>query len=81
MLNDTTDMLKLRWRTAQWLLAAAEGDKRQMSALREAMRIEQIDSDDVLDEVALLQRQFGHRPIAVLRNEVTQLWLRLGGRS
>ena len=42
-------------------------------------RIEQIDSDDVLDEVALLQRQFGHRPIAALRDEVAKLWRRMNG--
>lgn len=79
-LTSTADMLTLRWRVSQWLLAVTEGDKRQAAVLREAMRVEGLDHDDVLDEIALLVRQYGHRPIAALRDEVTRLFLRLKER-
>lgn len=77
MLHSTTDMLALRWRASAWMLAAAEGDRRQAAALRDAMRVEGLEHEDVMDEITLLIRQFGHRPIAPLRDEVTRLWLKL----
>ncbi|WP_167107263.1 hypothetical protein [Mycobacterium sp. DL592] len=79
-LRNTTDLLQLRWRTAQWMLAATTGDKEQTAALCEAMRIEGVDLGDVLDETTLLIRQFGQRPTAALRDEVTRLWLKLKAR-
>lgn len=81
MLSDTTDMLGLRWRAAQWMLAAAEGDERQVRAVREAMGVEGLDIGDVRDEFALLMRQFGHRPVAALRAEVARLWVKLDERG
>ncbi|MDC8982162.1 hypothetical protein PR370_06095 [Mycobacterium marinum] len=68
------DLLHLRWRTAQLLLAAAEGQDDQVAALRWAMRVERLDSDDVRDELRLLSRQFGHRATFYLRDEVSRVW-------
>lgn len=79
-MRSTVDLLRLRWRTAQWMLAATRGDATEMAALREAMRIEGLAVGDVLDELALLLRQYAHRPPALLREEVTRLWLKLKDR-
>jgi hypothetical protein len=80
MLNNTTDLLQLRWRAAQWLLAVAYGDKPQVHALNEAMRIEGVATSDMLDELALLRSQFASRPAVYLRDEIARLWLRLKDR-
>lgn len=77
MLADTTSLLNLRWRTAQLVLASAKGDPHTVRGLRVAMRIEDINPDDVADEIRLLLHQFGHRPPAVLRDEANRLWLKL----
>lgn len=80
MLINTTDLLHLRWRSAQLLAAIASGDERQAQALLAAMRVEGIDAEDRRDEIALLLRQFGRRPIAALGVEIGRLWLKLRQR-
>ncbi|MHA7661852.1 hypothetical protein [Mycolicibacterium sp. HS_4_1] len=77
MLRSTSDMLLLRWRTAQLLRAVVHGDAEQARALREAMRIEKLDGPDISDEMSLLVRQFGHRPIWALTQECARLWLKV----
>jgi len=77
MLSSTTDLLQLRWRSAQLLAALARGDEPQAQALLAAMRVEGIDAEDRRDEMALLLRQFGRRPIAALGVEIGRLWLKL----
>lgn len=79
-MNDTTDMLALRWRAAQWLLAVSDGDGKQVAALNEAMRIEGIDQADILDELALLRDQFGRRTRVWLVEEIERLWQKLKER-
>jgi hypothetical protein len=78
--NNTTDLLNLRWRAAQWLLAVSDGDSKQVAALREAMRIEGIAQDDILDELALLREQFGRRTRVWLVEEIERLWQKLKER-
>lgn len=73
----TGDLLRLRWRAAQWLLAVSDGDTRQAAALLEAMRIEGIACVDLLDEQRLLQAEFGRRPRYWLVQEINRLWLRV----
>lgn len=79
-MNNTTDLLNLRWRAAQWLLAVSDGDSKQVAALREAMRIEGIAQDDILDELALLREQFGRRTRVWLVEEIERLWQKLKER-
>ncbi|KZS75728.1 hypothetical protein A4G26_04865 [Mycobacterium kansasii] len=77
MLSDTTDLLHLRWRSAQLLAAVTRGDDRQVQALLSAMDIEGVDPGDRRDEIALLLHEFGPRPIAALGVEIGRLWLKL----
>lgn len=77
MIRSISDMLHLRWRTAQLLRAVAQGDAEQARALRRAMRIENLDGPDMRDEMSLLIREFGHRPIWVLTQECARLWLKV----
>jgi hypothetical protein len=79
-LSSTTEMLTLRWRAAQWLLAISEDDATQVNALRGAMRIEGMDHRDILDELALLREQFARRPAIYLRQEIARLWQQLKDR-
>jgi hypothetical protein len=81
MLRSTTDLINLRWRAAQSLLAICDGDRRRQRALRWAMRVEGAADQDILDELALLREQFAGRPRIFLVAEVNRLWLRLKGRS
>jgi len=76
--NNTGDMLNLRWRAAQWLLALSDGDIKQRHALREAMRIEGLDQADILDELALLRGQFAGRKAWHLRQEIDRVARKLG---
>ncbi|QNI06502.1 hypothetical protein GAN17_09475 [Mycobacterium kubicae] len=80
MLGSTTDLLRLRWRSAQLLAAVARGDERQAKAILAAMDVEGISSADRRDETALLLGQFGRRPIAALGVEIGRLWLKLRQR-
>lgn len=80
MIRSIRDLLYLRWRTAQVLLAVADGKLEQVGALRRAMQIEGVDAADSRDEMGLLLRQFGHRPSIVLRGEVSRLWRKLTER-
>lgn len=74
------DLVLLRWRTAQWLLALADGDTAQADALVRAMRVEGVRTADVVDEFALLRAQFGHRSRWWLVEEIGRLASRLGVR-
>lgn len=80
MLSSTIDMNHLRWRSAQLLAAVAQGDMRQARAILGVMDIEGISVVDRRDEIALLLRQFGHRPAAALGVEICRLWLKLKDR-
>lgn len=77
MLTSTADLTHLRWRSAQLLAAVAQDDRRQVRALLRAMEVEGINPEDRRDEIALLVRQFGRRPIASLGVEIGRLWLKL----
>jgi hypothetical protein len=77
MLGSVYDLVHLRWRAAQLLLAISDGDDAQVSALRQAMRVEGITSADRRDETGLLLRQFGHRTSYWLRAEVDRLYRQL----
>ena len=77
MLSSTTDLLQLRWRSAQLLAAVAQGNKRDVRALLRAMEVEGINPEDRRDEIALLLAQFGRRPTAALGVEIGRLWLKL----
>lgn len=80
MPRDVHDLIHLRWRTAQLLLAVAEGEGDQVRALRIAMRNEGITAADRSDEIRLLWHQFGRRPQVVLRQEISRLWRQLRER-
>jgi|GEM_PF-6090489 len=73
-MSGVNDLVHLRWRTAQLVIAVAEGDGRQVRAVLHAMRVEGIGSGDRRDEVRLLLAEFGHRTLWWLREEVSRLW-------
>lgn len=77
MLRSVRDLVHLRWRTAQVLMAAVEGNAEQVRSLRQAMRVEQLDDPDMRDEIRLLLRQFGHRTPVYLSEEASRLWRQL----
>lgn len=77
-LTNTVDLVNLRWRAAQWLLAVSDGDTGQATALLEAMRVEGMTLGEVLDEHTLLREQFARRPRAHLIAEITRLAQKLG---
>lgn len=79
-MRTTTDLLQLRWRVGQWLLALVDGEKEQAAALIKAMSIEGIRRADMLDEFRLLLAQFGHRQRYHLVAEVERLWRKLRER-
>lgn len=76
-LRSVQDLVYLRWRTAQLLLAVVDGDDSQAQALRHAMRIEGIENSDTRDEMGLLAHQFGHRSLFRLREEINRLYRQL----
>ncbi|SBS77352.1 conserved hypothetical protein [uncultured Mycobacterium sp.] len=73
MLRSVQDLVHLRWRTAQVLLAVVDGTTEQVRVLRQAMQIEGIETSDTRDEMALLLRQFGPRAPVWLRGEINRL--------
>ncbi|WP_422748002.1 hypothetical protein ACN27E_07875 [Mycobacterium sp. WMMD1722] len=81
MIRDLSGMVHLRWRAAQLLLAVSEGHHEQAQALSRAAAIEGLDADDMRDELRLLIRQFRHRALVVLREEIHRLASKLGVRS
>lgn len=72
-MKNTTDLLVLRWRVAQWFLALADGKMDQAAALVKAMGVEGIGKPDVMDEFRLLRAQFGHRQRYHLVAEIDRL--------
>ncbi len=76
-MRTTTDLLMVRWRTAQWCVALLDGDTAQAAALLAAMRVEGVDRRDALDEFTLLRAQFGHRPRCILAQEVERVAAKL----
>lgn len=77
MLRRVLDLIHLRWRAAQLLLAIAEGRSDEARALRRAMEIEGVNPADIHDEIRLLLREFGHRSPWALGEEVGRLWRKL----
>lgn len=72
-MRTTTDLLLLRWRAAQWLLACDDGYEEQARALRGAMRVEGIRDGDMIDESRLLRHQFGRQRYRLV-DEINRLW-------
>jgi hypothetical protein len=77
VISSVRDMVHLRWRTAGLITALIEGNGKQATALRRAMRVEGIEDGDMADEFRLLLRQFGHRTPVYLRDELARLWRQL----
>ncbi|SOX53704.1 hypothetical protein MAAFP003_2378 [Mycobacterium ahvazicum] len=76
-MRGVADLLNLRWRSTQLLIAHEKGDQAAVRSLHAAMRIEGLSPGDVADETALLLHQFGHRPVVVLREESNRVWRKL----
>ncbi|MGD9517529.1 MULTISPECIES: hypothetical protein [Mycolicibacterium] len=79
-MKTTTDLLLVRWRAAQLLLAISDGDLAQVKALNQARRIEGISNVDTRDELDLLRDQFARRPRYRLVDEINRVWLKLRAR-
>ncbi|GAA1681667.1 hypothetical protein MMUR_05500 [Mycolicibacterium murale] len=73
-MKTTTDLLRLRWRVAQWFLALSDGEVDQAASIVRAMGVEGFTRTDMLDEFALLRAQFGHRQRHHLVAEISRLW-------
>lgn len=76
-LRSTTDMLRLRWRAAQCLMACTLGDGDSARALRALIRDQGFADRDFTDEFRLLLDQFRHRPTAALSVEIQRMRLAL----
>ncbi len=76
----TRDMLLLRFRAAEWILAVVKDDQLRRVAIREAMDREGFTRQEIIDEIELLKQQFGHLRPVVLAREVTRLWILLQER-
>ena len=72
-MKTTTELLNLRWRAAQLLLARRDRDIAQAEALVAAMSIEGVDYADAAAELDLLAHQFAHRGRWYLAAEVDRL--------
>ncbi|MBX7453401.1 hypothetical protein GR927_35930 [Mycolicibacterium sp. 3033] len=75
------ELVLLRWRTAQWFLALADGDLDQARAILAVMRVEGLTRADSLDEFRLLRDEFGRRPRYRLVAEIARLARKLGVAS
>ena len=80
-ITTTTDLLRLRWRAAQWLLAYVTENQLHGVALAGAMRIEGFAGEEVMDQITLLRGQFAYSRPAALTSEVTRLWIKLQDRT
>lgn len=72
-MRTVSDLLNLRWRAAQLMLAHRDGDTRQAAVLVVVLRVEEVDLGDVAAEWELLTHQYGHRSRWYLAAEVDRL--------
>lgn len=72
-MRTVSDLLNLRWRAAQLMLAHRDGDTRQAAVLVVVLRVEDLDYSDVAAEWELLGHQYGQRPRCLLAAEVDRL--------
>lgn len=77
-MRSVVDLLVLRWRAAQVLLARRDGDDAQAALLlAKVMPVEDIDYADLADELDLLAAQFSHRARWCLAAEVDRVGRKL----